>query len=163
MTFTPDTALAVAAHELGHGVVAAWSGARLDRVELVLGGRRTAPTAAIGLCRYSSESFATDEAERAICAAGTAAEAVYRHGPRPTSAQLWHLLTTKNTRDYRALTQLCHARGQNPMGALTEVLPLVLANWTQIATLAAQLHRDGEVGSADVSAALGMTPAARAA
>jgi hypothetical protein len=146
--------LGTAVHEAAHAAIGVLSGAVIDRAEVVRGGPRTNPDGVSGYCSYD-RTFASDLRQADITAAGTAGEALWHHGQRPSSVQLSALLE-QNAHDRDKLAALARPHRERPLDALTAAMPLVLRCWGPIARLASQLHFDGEINHAAVLAALGI-------
>lgn len=149
--------LGIAAHEAAHAVTAVLAGARISRVVMVRGGPRTNPGGAAGVCRYARQDdslAAVVETQRhLITAAGSVAEAVWHHGPRPTSRQIDRFLDV-NTRDRAELRTIAYALGEPPRPR--EVLPTVLRCWPAIAEVGRRLFTEGSASHTDVLRALGI-------
>lgn len=154
MTLTDEQCarLAPAFHEAGHAVIGLLHGAEIHRAEVLRGGPRTNPGGVGGYCMYEPFDFATEVHNRQITAAGTIAEAVFHHGPRPTTRQVDALLA-KNGSDRDDLRRMCYAAGE-PVGVPDTVLPLVLRCWEPICKLAVRLDRGDSIEQKDVLAAL---------
>lgn len=154
MTLTAEQRLAFAVHEAAHAVVGTLFGATIRRAEIVRGGPRTDPDGHAGFCLYDPFDLDAEVHDREITAAGTIAEAVFHHGPKPTERQIDALLT-KNSSDRDVLRRAYFASGgMEPMTPTAEVLPLVLRCWEPIAKLAVRLDREGDIRHTDVLAAL---------
>jgi hypothetical protein len=141
--------IALAVHEAGHAVVGVLYGARVEHAALARDRKS-------GRCEFDADSFgASPSAYRPqIAAAGALAEAVFRHGPRPTIRQIEALLNGSDCEELRFVALSSLQPFSIPSNA---VLPMVLRCWTAIGDLATELCLGHEIDHADVCAALGLT------
>ncbi|MGJ6122981.1 hypothetical protein QN239_10420 [Mycolicibacterium sp. Y3] len=137
--------LGTATHEASHAVIAAVHGGTIDRAEVLRGGPRTTGEAVAGYTRYMPWEAAVKPYVPVITAAGSAGEAVYDNGGKPTLTQVMKLLTAKNVHDLDQMTKMSLAKGRNPLAAVDEVLPLVSRLWPQIAKLSLAMFRTGPI------------------
>lgn len=148
--------LGLAVHEAGHAVVSTLHGGQVIAAETYTGGPRTDPRGLGrgGLCQYTGDGSGLLAAHRApILAAGTAAQAVWLYGPRPTLAQL-DALMAHNREDATELRRMAVSSFSLPYSP-QHVLPTILRTWPGIARLAMAIHKGEHVGHTQVCTALG--------
>lgn len=152
---------AAGVHEAGHAIVAALHGGTVRRAEVLRSGRTitaSGVTAAVaGYTRYQSE-VPDSSASALAAAAGTAAEAMFWHGTRPTATQLDALLR-KNTHDLAVMRRHAYRANRPLLDSVFDVLPLVRRCWGPIVNLALELEQGNAIGHGDVLRAIGI-PAA---
>ncbi|MCA4726887.1 hypothetical protein [Mycolicibacterium fortuitum] len=152
---------AAGVHEAGHAIAAALHGGIVRRAEVLRSGRTitaSGVTAAVaGYTRYKSE-VPNSSASALVAAAGTAAEAMFWHGTRPTAAQL-DVLLRKNTHDLAVLRPHAYRADRPLLDAVFDAMPLVRRCWGPIVNLALELEQGNAIQHRDVLAALGI-PAA---
>lgn len=143
--------LAACVHEAGHAVACAMLGGEV-RSAVVSNGR------IFGLQGSTTFTQLPEHIDAKVTYAGIFAEARWEYGPRPTTAQLWHLRTL-NRSDDRALcaSGVREMYGDPTAEARSSVPPLLDRGWPAVVRVAQQLFATGEATHDDVCKALGVT------
>lgn len=144
----------IAEHEAGHAVMAVIGGGRVEKAVVFTRPRKGGGQTSFGRCDCSPFDLVVDQRRHHVLAAGVLAEAVAKHGRRPSVAQIEELLA--GTEDHAELTRFARTSG-GPVVPTETVLPLVLRCWPAIASLAGRMRGGGSITHDDVTAALGLS------
>ena len=132
-------------HEGGHAVAAVALAGTL-RSAIVSGGLRRGEITGL-----TTLDVLPPSREPEVAYSGVWAQACWRHGRRPSQAEVYGVLDGTSRKDRAMLS----AAGGIVAGA--GITPLLMRCWPAICAVAAKLWRDSEIGHADVCAALGLT------
>lgn len=147
-----------AVHEAAHATIGVLCGGQVAFAEVYPAGTEGRPAGSEGICEMTAQFWTLPVAQREalIAAAGPVAEAVFLHGPQPTSTQIDARFIGGDGSDGDRIRKIELAHGPDT-SPTTEALRLVLRCWPAICALAVRIDEGRETGHRHVVDALGLS------